>query len=268
MLKKTILAILMGALLPFGGWSQQPAPFPEFTFKSSKPPKSGSTKRITVQIDPVAPAIAAASAQNEPAAAATAGAQYDWFWETAPADLDQASPANFRRAMAVLNAPPTGKFAPVPRLADLQNISTIYGRDILIATIGTQVSPAFALAVISVESGGDPMAQSNKGAIGLMQLVPATAERFNVDATLPTQNIQGGVTYLNWLLGNFDGDPILALAGYNAGENAVLAHNGVPPYVETRTYIPKVLAAWKTARGLCKTPPELFSDGCVFVGGG
>ena len=111
------------------------------------------------------------------------------------------------------------------------------------------------------------MAESGKGATGLMQLIPATADRFNVDASVPAQNIQGGVTYLNWLLDKFGGDPILALAGYNAGENAVIAHNGVPPYAETRNYVPKVLAAWKVARGLCMTPPELFSDGCVFVKG-
>ena len=63
----------------------------------------------------------------------------------------------------------------------------------------------------------------------------------------------------------FDSDPILVLAGYNAGENAVIKNNGVPPYAETRGYVPKVLAAWSVARGMCQTPPELFSDGCAFV---
>ena len=66
------------------------------------------------------------------------------------------------------------------------------------------------------------------------------------------------------LLEKFDGDPILALAGYNAGENAVTKNGGVPPYAETRAYVPKVLAAWRVARGLCLTRPELISDGCVF----
>jgi soluble lytic murein transglycosylase-like protein len=98
-----------------------------------------------------------------------------------------------------------------------------------------------------------------------MQLIPATAERFGVkDSTDPVQNIKGGVAYLSWLMKEFDGDPILALAGYNAGEGAVRKHNGVPPYAETRAYIPKILAAWRVARTMCLTEPELVSDGCVF----
>ena len=63
---------------------------------------------------------------------------------------------------------------------------------------------------------------------------------------------------------SFD-DPLLALAGYNAGEGAVRDNSGVPPYAETRAYVPKVLAAWAVARGLCQTPPVLISDGCVFT---
>jgi len=84
------------------------------------------------------------------------------------------------------------------------------------------------------------------------------------DSMDPAQNIKGGVAYLDWLLKEFNGDPMLALAGYNAGENAVKKHGGVPPYSETRDYVPKVLAAYAVARALCKTPPMLISDGCVF----
>lgn len=66
-------------------------------------------------------------------------------------------------------------------------------------------------------------------------------------------------------MGEFEDDPILVLAGYNAGEGSVRKYNGVPPFAETRDYVPKVLAAFQVARGLCLTPPQLISDGCVFV---
>ena len=88
------------------------------------------------------------------------------------------------------------------------------------ATIGTQVSPALVLAVISAESGGQVDALSAKGAQGLMQLVPATAERFGVsDSTDPVQNIKGGVAYLDWLMTKFDRDPLMVISSY-VGENA------------------------------------------------
>ena len=126
------------------------------------------------------------------------------------------------------------------------------------------MSPALVLAVIAVESGGRGSAVSEKGAIGLMQLIPDTAARFGVaDSLSEAENIRGGTAYLDWLLAEFEGDPILALAGYNAGENAVKANEGVPPYAETRDYVPKVLAAYDVARGLCKTRPEFISDGCA-----
>ena len=99
-----------------------------------------------------------------------------------------------------------------------------------------------------------------------MQLMPPTAARFGVaDSFDAADNIKGGVAYLAWLMEEFDRDPILVLAGYNAGEGAVRTNGGVPPYAETRAYVPKVLAAWQVARGLCMTPPELVTDGCVFA---
>jgi soluble lytic murein transglycosylase-like protein len=134
------------------------------------------------------------------------------------------------------------------------------------STVGTRVSPALVLAVIAVESSGRADAVSHAGAQGLMQLMPDTAARFGVKNSLkPEENIAGGVKYLDWLMGEFNNDPILVLAGYNAGEGSVRNHAGVPPYAETRDYVPKVLAAFQVASGLCATPPELISDGCVFV---
>jgi soluble lytic murein transglycosylase-like protein len=150
-------------------------------------------------------------------------------------------------------------------LSTLQSIASQYGSQILLNSVGTDVSPALVLALISVESSGKLEAVSSAGATGLMLLMPDTAERFGVtDASDPAENIKGGVAYLAWLMEHFDNDPILALAGYNAGEGAVRQNGGVPPYAETRDYVPKVIAAWNVARALCLTPPELMSDGCVF----
>ena len=99
-----------------------------------------------------------------------------------------------------------------------------------------------------------------------MQLIPATAARFDVEDPFdPAQNIAGGVAYLDWLLEEFGQDPILALAGYNAGEGAVWRNGGVPNYAETRDYVPKVLATWDRLRSLCVRAPRDLSDGCVFA---
>ena len=103
------------------------------------------------------------------------------------------------------------------------------------------LDPRLVLALIDVESGFDPAARSPRGAVGLMQLMPATAKRFGVSNRLdPMQNLRGGMAYLRWLLDRFDGDLDLALAGYNAGEGAVDRHGGIPPYRETRAYVRRI----------------------------
>ncbi|WP_114970174.1 lytic transglycosylase domain-containing protein [Rhodoferax ferrireducens] len=112
-----------------------------------------------------------------------------------------------------------------------------------------EVSRAYGLesallhAVISVESSYNPKAVSKKGAAGLMQLMPQTAQRYGVaDAFDPRQNLNGGARYLRDLLRKFNNDISLALAAYNAGEDAVMKHgNRIPPYRETLSYVPKVL---------------------------
>jgi len=102
------------------------------------------------------------------------------------------------------------------------------------------LDPRLVLAVIKVESGFRVDAVSPKDAHGLMQLIPATAERFGVRRIYdPAQNLEGGMRYLRWLLDRFAGNLELALAAYNAGENAVARHAGVPPYPETRAYLSK-----------------------------
>ncbi|HKO87477.1 MAG TPA: transglycosylase SLT domain-containing protein [Burkholderiales bacterium] len=103
------------------------------------------------------------------------------------------------------------------------------------------IHPQLALAVIAVESNFNPHARSPKNAQGLMQLIPATAQRFKVKDILdPTQNIRGGLSYLRWLLSYYRGRVDLAVAAYNAGEGAVDRYRGVPPYRETQEYLKRV----------------------------
>lgn len=103
------------------------------------------------------------------------------------------------------------------------------------------VDPDLVKAVIEVESARNARVSSNKGALGLMQLIPQTAERFGVKNVWdPHQNVKGGILYLRFLLAYFEGNVDLALAGYNAGENAVDKYGGIPPYKETKGYIKKI----------------------------
>jgi soluble lytic murein transglycosylase-like protein len=113
-----------------------------------------------------------------------------------------------------------------------------------------QVDTALLHAVITAESGYNPGAVSKKGALGLMQLMPDTARRYGVtDALDPLQNIHGGAQYLRDLLQMFNRDLQLALAAYNAGENAVRKYgNRVPPYRETASYVPKVMELYNRYR--------------------
>ena len=250
-----------------------------FTFRKVKPP-SGDGPRITVQIDPeeqarrLAPPpkpepVVAPPAEDAPVAPLAplptpAGANYAWFWDSVSPTLG-AVQGRYPLAMATLSQGPAGARVSAPRLQHMQGLAESYGTEILKATLGTQVSPALVLAVIGIESAGRADAVSSAGAEGLMQLIPATAERFGVtDSKDPAQNIKGGVAYLDWLMTEFDRDPLMVLAAYNAGEGAVKANQGVPPYAETRDYVPKVLAAWQVAQGLCISPPELVTDPCVF----
>jgi soluble lytic murein transglycosylase-like protein len=243
-----------------------PPPFPEVNFRRIRVPGPDHTgPRIDIQITAPAAVPAAPQALSPAAPDGTAGGEAAaWFWREVSPALP-ADPRRFWAAQAHLAAAPEAADLAVPRLATLHDLATRYGREILMASIGTEVSPALILAVMAVESAGRVEAVSSAGAQGLMQLIPATAARFGVaDVFEPAQNIAGGAAYLDWLMGTFDRDPVLVLAGYNAGEGAVREAAGVPPFAETRAYVPKVLATWALTRQLCRTPPELISDGCVF----
>ena len=160
------------------------------------------------------------------------------------ARLDQAPPVERRCVTAAGEVGgPWLRLGADPSRADIE-------RAVRLLAPGFGLEPRLVLKVIRFESAFDPRARSHKGAIGLMQLMPATAERFGVrDIRDPLQNLQGGMAYLRWLLGHFDGDVRLALAGYNAGENAVRRHGGVPPYPETREYVRRITQALAAGGG-------------------
>jgi hypothetical protein len=235
-----------------------------FTFKRVKPPTSGTRKRITIQITPqdtVQTKVAKVVAE----APTSGSAQFEWFWNEISPALDAAGPGRFLAALDHLAGSPDAVSLQGPSFQLLRSIAEAHGTDILLATIGKDVSPALVLAVIGVESRGKEKAISPAGAVGLMQLTPATAALYGVeDREAPTDNINAGVSHLGKLMERYGKDPILALAAYNAGETAVAKHDGVPPFAETRGYVPKVLAAFRVAAALCRTQPLLATDGCVF----
>lgn len=127
------------------------------------------------------------------------------------------------------------------------------------AAARNNLDPALVQAVIQTESNWNPFAVSRKGAFGLMQLLPSTAERYGVrDVFDPAQNVNGGTRYLRDLLDRFHGDLKKSLAAYNAGEQAVQRYGGVPKYPETRAYVQKVTKTYFQSGS--PRAPELSAD--------
>lgn len=123
------------------------------------------------------------------------------------------------------------------------------------AALSASVEPNLLRAVIVVESGFNSRAVSKRGAVGLMQLMPATASRFGVsDPYDPRQNIHAGAQYLRFLIDRFGQDVRLALAAYNAGEDAVERNGGqIPPFTETMAYVPRVMRIYQMLRDQPRT---------------
>ena len=124
------------------------------------------------------------------------------------------------------------------------------------AAIEHMVDYELVLAVMAAESRCTFQAKSNAGAVGLMQLMPATAKWLGVaDPRIPRDNIFGGAKYLSLLIGQFNGNTELALAAYNAGPRKVRHHKGIPPYKETKQFVGRVLEYYKVLRGEGLTTP-------------
>jgi len=215
-----------------------------------KTPKPGERHRIRIHRD------------VERVARAPAPESQSWFWDQHHAESAAAAPGRWAEALASLQAHRAAGHVLFSE-DRLRDIATRYRAYITTAARAHGLSEALLLAVIAVESAGRAKAVSPKGARGLMQLIPATAQRFGVaDSLDPAQNISGGAAYLDWLLRNFGEDAILALAGYNAGEGAVERYKGVPPYSETRDYVVKVFDALAAAGPLCRSLADTPRQGC------
>lgn len=150
-----------------------------------------------------------------------------------------------RATAPTANAETLAQVSPVPTCGNAD-----IDRFILESSAKHGVDPKLVYYVIRQESNFKLGARSHKNAQGLMQMIPATAERFGVDDVYdPQQNIEGGVRYLRWLLKRFNGNVNLALAGYNAGEGAVMKYgNAIPPYTETRNYVRLILKRYNTRK--------------------
>ena len=148
------------------------------------------------------------------------------------------------RIPTAANMRPNAWSANGPRVVDIEKLVPIIASAARLNGLDVRL----VHAVIRAESGYNENAISSKGAVGLMQLIPATAQRYGVvNSYDPTENIAGGTRYLRDLLKMFNGNVELALAGYNAGENAVIrAGHRIPPYPETMAYVPKVLTFYRS----------------------
>jgi len=163
-------------------------------------------------------------------------------------ELDQAPECILSSEMVARRLPRIGP--PASRPQEIARNDSVVVRDVdrndikgLVRRLAPDynLDPNLVLAIIEVESNFNPQARSPKNAHGLMQLIPETAARFGVNNVWdPLDNLRGGMSYLRWLLDHFNGDIELALAGYNAGENAVHKHQGIPPYAETRAYVKRI----------------------------
>jgi soluble lytic murein transglycosylase-like protein len=167
---------------------------------------------------------------------------------------DQPSDSRFRLLLRTGSQTPSSGAA-VSSRGGLRNFRNRFADEISAAAQANRLEPALLHAVIEIESGYNAKAISPKGALGLMQLMPATARRYAVlDPMDAVQNLKGGARLLRDLLDQFSGNKELALAAYNAGAGAVQAHGlRIPPYAETVRYVPAVLKSYELRKGLSRS---------------
>jgi soluble lytic murein transglycosylase-like protein len=183
-----------------------------------------------------------------------------WFWEEVPPRIEDGSR---EKAMQIVANARNGRQGIFRTKAQARSVLNRWHPEIKAAARSAGINEALIVAVVIIESGGDPNAKSPAGALGLGQLMPGTALRYGVrDALDPAENLRGSATYLSDLINMFRGDLVLALAAYNTGEQAVVRYHGVPPYSETRAYVPKVLAAFETAGDFCASHPRAARRKC------
>lgn len=205
----------------------------------SVPAPAASTRRVAFQTGPgAAPAPAARGAR------VTRGAVYT-YTKDGVTHYTNVRPRNAGAAVRTLFTYVETCYAcgslPGVDFSNVRLNTAAYAAEIRAAAARFGVDEALVRAIVHAESAFNPNAVSHKGAQGLMQLIPATADRFNVaDPFDPAQNIAGGVQYLAWLLDRFDDNITLAAAGYNAGEGNVDRYGGVPPFDETQRYVGRV----------------------------
>ena len=184
----------------------------------------------------------------------------EWFWERISPHAADGHPGRWEEVLALVEA--HGPDAATE--ARVRQVVRRWWRLMRRSAERHDISMALVAAVVSVESAGNPRAISAKGAGGLMQLMPGTARRLGVRNSLaPVPNLRGGTRYLAALIERFRGDVVLALAAYNSGPLTVERYRGVPPFAETRAYVPAVAQAYLAALAHCVEPVRDIRVACA-----